>query len=227
MRGKALCSAALQCFLFVFPWPVRRLMLKLCLGYKLARTSRIGFSIIHAQDVVLGDYASIGHLSFVWGLERFVLGVHSHIGNLNWVSGFPRGEMTFFRDEPVRASELLLEEHSAITNRHHIDCANSVCIGRYATFAGAHSQILTHSVDFKNCKQSSQPVVIGEYCFVGTGCVLLKGARLANYCILGAGSVLRTADAEEYCLWSGVPAQKIRALAHDWKYFSRIEGYVC
>jgi acetyltransferase-like isoleucine patch superfamily enzyme len=116
--------------------------------------------------------------------------------------------------------------HSAITHRHLIDCTNEVRIGTHSTIAGWRTQILTHGIDLTLSHQTSRPVVIGSYCFVGTGSILLKGSRLPDRSVLSAGSVLLTQESEECALYSGVPAQKVRDLAPDSAYFTRQEGFV-
>ena len=117
-------------------------------------------------------------------------------------------------------------EHSAITHRHLIDCTNSVVIGKFTTFAGFQSQILTHSIDIENNCQSSAPVRVGDYCFVGTNSVFLGGSALPDYCVLGAKSLLNKGFTETHQLYGGVPAQPIKKLPPDWKYFTRSEGFV-
>src|SRR4029079_13492242 len=105
-----------------------------------------------------------------------------------------------FCHQPDRKPELVLEEHAAITHRHLIDCTHSVVIGRFSTFAGFQSQILSHSIDLTACRQSSAPVRIGAYCFVGTNCVILGGSELPDYSVLGAKSLLNHAYGDTHNL---------------------------
>jgi acetyltransferase-like isoleucine patch superfamily enzyme len=114
----------------------------------------------------------------------------------------------------------------ALNARHYVDCCNRVEIGEFATIAGARSQILTHAIDFKLNRQASAPVRIGRYCFVGTACVVLKGADLPECSVLAAGSTLARAYEETFTLYSGVPAQPVKALDRDAGYFRRECGYV-
>ncbi len=98
-------------------------------GYKIHSTARIGFSLICPDYLYMGAGARIGSLSGCKGLSLLSMGEHARIGNLNWISGFPLANKTFFANEPDRRPELVLGEHTAITNRHLIDCTNSVRIG--------------------------------------------------------------------------------------------------
>ena len=116
--------------------------------------------------------------------------------------------------------------HAAMTSRHYVDCSNRVDIGDFATLAGARSQILTHAIDFNRNRQVSAPVRIGRYCFVGTSCVVLKGAELPDCSVLAAGSSLARAYGEPFTLYSGVPALPVKELDRDAEYFRRVRGFV-
>ena len=178
MRANSKVSFLFQCVILVLPWSWRRALLQAVLGYRIDRTARIGKSIIMAENVKIGAHAIIGHLNWIKGLESLKLGDYAIIHVLNWVNGYPADGREFFTDEADRFSSLEVGEHAAVTDRHIIDCSNSVTIGAYSTLGGFATQILTHSIDFKTNRQTSAPVYIGPYSFVGTGSVLLKGGRI-------------------------------------------------
>lgn len=216
----------LSVFLLVIPWRLRRLLLVALFGYKIHPTARIGFSIICPERLEMGPGARIGSFTVCKGLSLVEMGESSYVGNLNWITGFPANDQTFFSADQGRRPELIVGTHAAITARHYIDCTNSVRIGRYATLAGCRSQILTHSIDLYNCRQSSKPISIGEYCFVGTGTILLAGSSLPDYSVLGAGSILNKAHTEAYLLYAGNPARAVKSLPQDMAYFRRSTGFV-
>jgi len=171
--------------------------------------------------------ARIGHLTVCKGLERLQLGESALIGNLNWITAFPKGDsLGFFAREIEREPELVLGPHAAITHRHLIDCTDKILIGDFSTFAGFRSQILTHSIDIALSSQSSAPVTVGKYCFVGTGSILLKGSSLPDKSVLGAGSVLTKSQTEGGSLYAGNPARHIKYFDGSENYFSRIDGIV-
>lgn len=213
-------------FSLVLPWPFRRQMLRLCFGYQIARSARIGLAWVLPKRLVMEEGATIGNLTVCKNMDLVHMKAHSRIGRGNWITGFPSDPSPHFADEPDRRPELILGEHSAITNRHLIDCTSRVTIGRFTTFAGFRSQILTHTIDVEKCRQRSRPVTIGDYCFTGTDCVLLGGSSLPNCSVLAAKSLLNKAFTEELALYGGVPARKLRPLAKDSLYFHRPEGYV-
>lgn len=219
-------STLLRLFSVVLPWPLRRWVLTRCFGYELHPTSRIGLSWVFPSHLELGADTRIGHLTVAKNLDLIRLGEFSSIGNGNWITGFPLGPSVHFAQETGRAPELVIGRHSAITNRHLIDCTSRVTIGDFTTFAGFASQVLTHSIDLAASRQASSPVTIGDYCFVGTNCVILGGARLPDRSVLGAKSLLNKAFEEPQRLYAGAPAQMLKALPDDTAYFHRPVGMV-
>jgi acetyltransferase-like isoleucine patch superfamily enzyme len=213
--------------LLFLPWPIRRLMLNIVFGYKIAPSARIGISIIIPRYLILRDGATIGSLNICKGLDEVILEEKASIGNMNWISGYSALDTTipFFKNQENRRSTLRIGKHSAITNRHLIDCSDSFIIMNYSTLAGSRSQVLTHSIDLKNNIQSTHPVFIGSFCFLGTNCVLLAGARVPDYCVVGAMSLVNKEFTEDHSLYGGVPARLIKKLS-DLKYFDRLNGIV-
>ena len=107
-----------------------------------------------------------------------------------------------------------------------MDCTNLIEIGRFSTIAGYQSQLLTHYINVMDNRQDSLPIRIGEYTFVGTNVVVLGGATLPAYSVLGAKSLLNKAFDEEWGLYAGVPAKRASEIPKDAKYFSRSDGFV-
>jgi hypothetical protein len=210
-----------------FPWPLRRVLLNWILGYKIDRSARIGFSLICPARLEMGPRASIGHLNRCKsGVSLLRLEEGSIVGNLNWITAAPLKGTPHFKDGTDRRPELVVHNQAAITTRHFIDCTAAVSIGRFATLAGCHCIVLSHSIDLVRCKQGSSPISIGEYCFVGAASVLLPGAALPDYSVLGANSLLNKHYSEPYFLYAGSPARPVKQLSHDMKYFTRAEGFV-
>ena len=211
----------------LLPWSVRRRLLERWMGYQLHPTSRIGLSWVFPSKLTMEAHSRIGNLNVCKGLALLHLGEYASINNGNWITGFPLGSSRHFAHQTDRVPELVIGRHTAITNRHLLDCTNRVTLGAFTTFAGFDSQILTHSIDLRECRQSSAPVTIGDYCFIGTNCVLLGGSALPDRSVLGAKSLLNQAFDQPGHLYGGVPAKTIKALpVEQTAYFRRETGFV-
>lgn len=208
-----------QLLIFIFPWPIRRLLLTL-IGINAHRSARIGCSFFFGTRVVVGCNAKVGHLNFFGSCGTLSLAENSIIGNLNWFSG----AMT-----RTKSSEkgVFLAANSAITNRHYFDCNALIYFGEYSTFAGVRSQVFTHSIDLKSSTQKFNTVRFGRYTMIGSGTIVLPGAIIPDFSVVSAGSVVRySMGAECYSLYSGNPAVFERSLDKEMSYFNRSSGAV-
>lgn len=217
LRMLRICALTLFCHLF--PWVIKRPLMQLLLGFRLAHGSRIGFALIFAEKVVLEKNASIGHFTIVSPIGLLHLMEQASIGRGNRIAGMQSTRL--YADEKNRKSALIMEPHAAITRRHLIDCSNTVTIGAFATVAGWNSQILSHSPNFSISAQTTKPVRIGRYTFMGTGSIVLFGAMLPDYSVLGAGSVLTKAHEETHRIYAGNPAMPVAKLDPAAAYFHR------
>ncbi len=209
------------------PWPIRRLVLNAWFGYKIHPEAKIGLAWIFPKKLMMEAGARIDHFTVAVHLDCIVMGKNATIGRNNWITGFPtQSNSLHFHHKKVRKAELHLGEYAAITKNHHIDCTDLITIGRFATIAGYQSQLLTHSIDVVENRQDCAPITIGEYAFVGTNIVVLGGASLPAYSVLGAKSLLNKQYLDEWTLFGGVPAKPISKINPEAKYFVRTEGFV-
>jgi acetyltransferase-like isoleucine patch superfamily enzyme len=210
----------------LLPWDVRRSILEKQFGYEIHPSAKIGLAWVFPKRLVMEQGSRIDHLTVCKNIDLLHLKAESFVGRGNWITGYPGGLSPHFVHQPDRQPQLILSEHSSITHRHLIDCTNSVTIGKFTTVAGFQSQIVTHWIDIEHCRQTSAPISIGDYCFVGTNSVLIGGSALPDFCVLGAKSLLNKPFSETHQLYGGVPARAIQALSPDCKYFHRTEGFV-
>ena len=209
------------------PWPIKRIVLQRCFNYELSPTARIGLAWVYPKNLRMGDRSRIGSLTVAINLDRIEMGEHASIGRGNWITGFPTDtDSPHFSHQRDRYAELVMGDHSAITKNHHIDCTNRILVGAFTTIAGYRSQLLTHAIDLKNNRQDSEPITIGSYCFVGTGCIILGGSRLPDHSVLGALSLLNKVHDRDWSLYAGQPAQWRKALDRNDGYFRRQRGSV-
>jgi len=197
------------------------------LGYQIDSSAWIGRSIVNVVNLQMGPGSRIGHMSIIRNLESLELSDGARIGTFNWIFGYVGKSLDFFKEEIYRKSTLIVGEQSAITARHIIDCIDGVNIGKFSIVAGHRSQLLTHSIDLKQARQSCAPITIGDYCFIGTGCILLKGANVPSCSIVSAGSVFSaTTVSQKYSLFSGNPAVIVKQIPENYAFFCRLEGFI-
>ena len=214
-------------FIVFLPWKLKRFLLVKFWKYEIHPTARIGFAYVYPRKLKMDKGSKIAHLTIAIHLDLVELGENSSIGRSNWITGFPSSTTSkHFQHQNDRKCELLIGRESSITKKHHIDCTNQIRIGKFTTVAGYDSQFLSHSINIFENIQDSFPISIGDYCFVGTNCVILGGAVLPSRSVLGAKSVLNKKYDEEYVLYAGAPAKKIKAIDHEAKYFHRPTGFV-
>lgn len=208
-------------------WPLKRLILVRVFGYRIHPRARIGYSFIFPISLYMGKNARIGHASVCKGVSILWMGQDSSIGRLNWITGFPQiSASQHFADQPLRRPRLVIGTNAAITNRHLIDCTDSVVVGPFSIVAGFSSQILTHSVDIVHARQVAKPVQIGRYAFIGSGSIVLPGSRIPPCSVVAAGSVVSKPFSMPYCLYGGIPARLIKEMSRNAKFFSRKQGYI-
>lgn len=217
----------LKIITFLLPWSLKRFMLVHFFKFEIDSSARIGLSWIYPKKLVMKANSQIGHFNVAVNLDLISIGNESSIARGNWITGFPTNTSSnHFSHQKDRQSNLIIGNQSAITKNHHIDCTNVIAIGDFVTVAGYSSQFLTHSINIEMNIQDSNPITIGDYCFVGTSSTILGGAILPAYSVLGANSLLNKAFTLPYRLYGGNPAKDIKELSKDYKYFNREIGFV-
>jgi acetyltransferase-like isoleucine patch superfamily enzyme len=217
----------LKIFSCLLPWPLRRRALQSWFGFSIHPSARIGLAWIFPKQLVMAANSKIDHFTVAIHLDRIEMEENASIGRSNWITGFPTySDSPHFKHQEDRRAELILKESASVTKKHHIDCTSSISIGRFATIAGYQSQLLTHSIDLFENRQHSEPILIGDYAFVGTNVVVLGGASLPSCSVLGAKSLLNKAYSDAWAVYGGVPARKVADLPTGSKYFSRTDWFV-
>jgi acetyltransferase-like isoleucine patch superfamily enzyme len=111
-------------------------------------------------------------------------------------------------------ARIVIKDGAGISNSV-ISCCESITVGK-DTLIGAECLITDsdfHGVPLReNPPARSAPVEIGDLVFVGTRTIVLKGVKIGNHSVIGAGSVV-TSDIPENCLAAGNPARVIRSFA--------------
>ena len=108
------------------------------------------------------------------------------------------GDNTRINGASVHASEKI------IIGKNCLIAANVTIIDSDGHGADIHERSLTNPV--------SSPVIIGDNVWIGISSIILKGVRIGNNSIIGAGSVV-TKDIPSNCVAAGNPVRVVKTLA--------------
>ena len=87
----------------------------------------------------------------------------------------------------------MIGEHCFFNVGCSVTCIESVTIGNGCTF-GNNVVIVDHDHDFRNENRGcfvASPVSIGKNVWIGANTVILRGTKIGDNCVIGAGSVVK------------------------------------
>ena len=97
-----------------------------------------------------------------------------------------------------------LGEYAWIDNLDYVTIGNNVCISQGALLLTGNHDYTCSSFDYRNA-----PIVIETGAWIGAKCIVCPGVTVHSHAILTVGSIA-TKDMEEYTIYKGNPAIKIR-----------------
>ena len=93
----------------------------------------------------------------------------------------------------------------------YIQAFNKIYIGRNVRIGpGVKIISANHSLENFELHDPSEPIYIGDFCWLGANCVILPGVNLGCHVIVGAGAVVTKNFKENNIVIGGVPAKKIK-----------------
>lgn len=206
---------------FVKKWAYRRMF-----GWTVADNACIGWSFIYVRNAALGAGSRIGHFNVIRYLDTLELQEGAKIGSWNYIAAIPFDSPMRMRTLPGRDARLTIGRHAGITGRHFLDCNDAITLGDFTTIAGRATYFYTHGIDMQTARQSIGKITIGKYCMVGARCMIVKGASLPDFSVLGAQSMLHKPMTEPYGLYSGNPAKLVKHLDRDAEYYRRTSSFI-
>ena len=159
---------------------------------------------------------------FVRSKGQVLIGDNVRINSSPYANPIGGNERTYLQILP--GAKLVIGNNTGLSCIS-ITCAKSISIGNNVRigsgccifdtdFHSLHPQRRAHrSLDTPEDIRSD-PIEIGDYVFIGTRVIILKGSKIGRNSIVGAGAVVSGIIPENE-IWAGNPAQRIRSLTPD------------
>jgi acetyltransferase-like isoleucine patch superfamily enzyme len=95
----------------------------------------------------------------------------------------------------------------------YIQAINPIYIGDYTQIANSVGIIsANHDLHDTRAHLNANPIIIGSYCWIGMGAIILPEVEIGDFTIVGAGSIVTKSFTDGYCVIAGNPAKIIRVL---------------
>lgn len=97
----------------------------------------------------------------------------------------------------------------------YIQAIGKIYIGDYTQIAPNVGIISANHSTTDTREHVANQVIIGKYCWIGMGAIILPGVTLGDFTIVGAGAIVTKSFPEGYCVIAGNPARKIKTLTPE------------
>lgn len=171
------------------------------MGFLQRIRGRIRHAVLARELGGLGRASVIDDPDMLTGARGVFLGDHVTI------RGHSRIECVM---TPPYRGEIRIGDGTVAQFYFHCGAANSVTIGKRVLIAGrVYVTDHDHAWPDGGTALVTAPVVIGDGCWLGEGCAILKGVTLGEACVVGANAVV-TRSAPARSMLVGVPARVVK-----------------
>lgn len=182
-------------------------------------TLYIGKISILINKIIYTNRFLIGKNYNVWGNLRLIIDGEGKItigDNFHAVSSKSRSYYTLFSPchlTSIHGGVIELGSHvglngTTICSRKKIFIGNDTMIGPN-TIISDHNGHVTKAKNRWVERDDPKEIFIGENCWIGMNCIILKGVTIGNNTVIGAGSVVKD-NCDENSIYAGNPAIKIK-----------------
>jgi acetyltransferase-like isoleucine patch superfamily enzyme len=113
---------------------------------------------------------------------------------------------------------IAIGDHSVIGHRAILDGRHGLVIGRNVNLStGVWVWTAQHDPQSPGFASVGAPVIIEDYAWISSRCVILPGTRIGEGAVVAAGAVV-TEDVPPYTIVGGVPAHPIGRRTRDLRY---------
>ncbi|MEA5506351.1 acyltransferase [Halotia wernerae UHCC 0503] len=201
----------------LLPSKLKTLVLKM-MGHEIGKNVYIGMSILNVEKITLKDGVKIKSFNYLKSLTHLTMMEKSAIdGWLNWFTASKKHD---YGQEGFGC--ITIGERTRILSRHYLDLQEQIRIGKNCLIAGSNSAFYTHTVVADPAhRQTNKPIIIGDYCYIASHCIVLPGAGVGSFALVGAGSVITKNFLDKnYVLIAGNPASVKKSYPKDAKFFT-------
>lgn len=152
-----------------------------------------------------GDGCQLNHCSFIikGNKNKVTIGKRCRLSHVTfWISG--------------EGNEIVLGDDTTAGRRTQFATleGTKILIGSDCMFShdvlmrtsDSHSIVNSEGIRINHAKD----IIIGNHCWIGLQCLILKGSILADNCVLAARSTLNKSVVENGCIVGGVPAKILK-----------------
>ena len=119
---------------------------------------------------------------------------------------------------------------NVLRKNNHLQCSGGVYIGNYVEFATRVSLLSSNHDLYDQRISHMEPIVIGDYCWLGMNSTILAGVTLGPRTVVANGAVVTKSFPEGLCVIGGVPAKVIKRLDptmfNPWKSEYEYYGFI-
>ncbi len=196
--------------LFFLPTRIARVLLVPIKSVSISRNAKVGFSLILADRIDLGEGVRIGMFNYIC-CSTIIMGKMAIIRHFNMLKGVFNLEM----DEKTKINRnttivnslnipelkkaysvptLKLGYNSIIGVKHFLDMTASITIGKDSILAGRSSELWTHAFYHQHTGCGRYmirgSINIGNNCYVGSHVIFNCGVSVADTATIGAGAIV-------------------------------------
>lgn len=183
---------------------------------------RVGSLCININKLFFGKRLMIENPYKVWGNMRILIYGSGTIRigkNFHSVSARKRSFITLFSPCHLTVAdqgEIFLGEHvglngTTIFARRKVTIGNNTMIAPNVIIMDHNGHTSWPASERWSSSDTPLEIKIGNDCWIGMNCIILKGVTVGDGSIIAAGSVVIN-DVEPACLYAGNPAKKIKSL---------------
>jgi acetyltransferase-like isoleucine patch superfamily enzyme len=204
--------------LALLPSSIKIPLYRLLFGWRIGRDVCIGFSLLDARQVEIGNWVRIGHFNRFQRIPSLTICDRVFIGNRNVMVTGPAHYAVGVREaDPM----LHIGEECYIIGPHYFDVHAPIRLGSSVTIAGQGSSFYTHGLDYERACLAAQPITIGENSYVGAHALFVPGSGVASNTLVGMGALVTKPFSEQYTLVGGSPARIVKNLNKQAEWFVR------